>query len=318
VTERRTDVRRDSKPQRRELFTNKEEKAAREAANGLLQFDEVVRLVEDSIKAKTFRLRPSTIQALQRIAINGVYTCAGTYRGGPVDIEHTTHVPPDAPDVLMLVEQMCDYVNENWHRSAVHLAAYVMWRVNWIHPFWGGNGRTSRAVSYLVMCTRARSVFPGTKTIPELIIENRDEYYAALDAADVAWAAQRLDVSRMEALLDRLLAAQLLKAHEEARADAKGRQDLLPSERAVDRPDAAAALVSRSEDPKRMTTGTKLGIAALIVTLLTAIIGAYAAHQPPKCAPNDRKGCPAACSQGEGFQICSAEGIWGDCKCAKQ
>ncbi|HET9282483.1 MAG TPA: Fic family protein [Candidatus Angelobacter sp.] len=52
-------------------------------------------------------------------------------------------------------------------KSAIHLAAYVIWRLNWIHPFADGNGRTSRALSYLVLCTRLGERLPGTVTIPD-------------------------------------------------------------------------------------------------------------------------------------------------------
>jgi hypothetical protein len=33
--------------------------------------------------------------------------------------------------------------------TAIHLAAYLMWRLNWIHPFADGNGRTARMTSYV-------------------------------------------------------------------------------------------------------------------------------------------------------------------------
>jgi len=212
--ERKTDVRRDSRPVGPKLFQDEVEKAALEARNGLLQFDLVVRLATEAIAAGQLRLRASTIQGLQRAAINGIYTCAGNYRTGPVQIHGTTHQPPPHEEVPSLVEQMCDYVIDNWSRTAVHLAAYIMWRLNWIHPFAGGNGRTSRAASYLVMCSRAKLLFPGAKTIPDQIVESRQPYYAALDAADLAWQASgRVDVSVMEELLSRLLAAQLLSAH---------------------------------------------------------------------------------------------------------
>ena len=47
---------------------------------------------------------------------------------------------------------MCGYVNDEWGNvSSIHFGAYLMWRVNWVHPFFGGNGRTSRAVAYMVM-----------------------------------------------------------------------------------------------------------------------------------------------------------------------
>jgi len=212
--DRRTDVRRDSKPIGPALFADKVEKARLEARNGLLQYDLVEKLAREARVAKLFKLRVSTIQALQREAIQGIYTCAGNYRTGPVTIIGTNHQPPPADQVPAFVEGMCDYVNENWARTAVHLASYVMWRLNWIHPFSGGNGRTSRAASYLVMCVRAGQLFPGAKTIPDQIVERRDPYYAALDAADLALEQTKgIDVSVMEKMLDAMLAAQLLSAH---------------------------------------------------------------------------------------------------------
>jgi len=111
---------------------------------------------------------------------------------------------------------MCQYVNDNWASTPVHLAAYLMWRMNWIHPFFGGNGRTARAVSYLVLCARLGFVVPGKKTILELILEDRDPYYAALRSADAAWSGGNLDISEMDALISRLLSKQLVQIHEDA------------------------------------------------------------------------------------------------------
>ena len=101
---RRTDIQRDSRPASHQLFSNLEEKATLEARNGLLQFDEVLNLIDQSKNG--FRLRPSTIQRLQRLAIQDVYTCAGNYRTGPVYIEGTTHQPPAAHEVAERVEEM--------------------------------------------------------------------------------------------------------------------------------------------------------------------------------------------------------------------
>lgn len=91
-----------------------------------------------------------------------------------------------------------------------------MWRVNWIHPFFGGNGRTARAVSYLVLCARLGFVLPGNPTVPELIVQDRAPYYEALRQADEADKQGRLDVSAMEELMDNLLARQLITIHEQA------------------------------------------------------------------------------------------------------
>ncbi len=153
---RRTDIQRDSRPASHQLFTSAEQKAELEARNGLLQFDEVIRLIKQG-----FVLRPSILQRLQRLAIQDIYTCAGNYRTGPVLIAGTTHQPPLAHEVPEQVEELCEYVNTHKDRSALHLAAFVMWKVNWIHPFSGGNGRTSRALSYLVLCSRLGYKLPG-------------------------------------------------------------------------------------------------------------------------------------------------------------
>src|ERR1035441_6915449 len=212
---RRTDIQRDSRPASHELFSSPEEKAALEARNGLLQFDEVLKLIDQADSA--FKLRPSTIQRLQRMAIQDIYTCDGNYRTGPVCIRGTTHHPPQAHEVAECTEELCEYVNSNWdHHTALHLSAYVMWRLNWIHPFAGGNGRTSRAVSYLVLCARIGYRVSGTVTIPEQIVANRQPYYEALDAADAAWAQNIVDVSAMERLLEHALAVQLSSVLEAA------------------------------------------------------------------------------------------------------
>ena len=211
---RRTDIQRDSRPASHELFSNPEEKAALEARNGLLQFDEVLKLIDQAKNG--FTLRPSTIQRLQRMAIQDIYTCAGNYRTGPVFIKGTTHQPPQAHEVAECTEELCEYVNSNWDHTALHLSAYVMWRLNWIHPFAGGNGRTSRAVSYLVLCARLGYRVSGTDTIPEQIVANRQPYYEALDAADAAWTQNIVDVSAMERLLEHALAVQLSSVLEAA------------------------------------------------------------------------------------------------------
>lgn len=91
-----------------------------------------------------------------------------------------------------------------------------MWRLNWIHPFADGNGRTSRIASYVVLSIRAGAILPGTPTIPDQIVDNRNPYFDALDAADLAWKEGRVDVSKMEELLGALLARQLTSFYKAA------------------------------------------------------------------------------------------------------
>jgi Fic family protein len=85
-----------------------------------------------------------------------------------------------------------------------------MWRLNWIHPFADGNGRTARILSYVILSIRAGFVLPGAPTIPDQIVDNRTPYFEALDAADAAYKHGRvIDLTKMEELITSLLARQL-------------------------------------------------------------------------------------------------------------
>jgi Fic family protein len=200
------------------LITDPQAKAEAEALNGLRQYDVGVRAAQAAIDRGSFKLRPSLILAFHREALSGISGFAGNYRPAGVTIGGSKHEPPGAYLVPELIEEMCDYVNENWEsKTALHLASYIMWRLNWIHPFADGNGRTSRITSYVVLCIKVGFLLPGTPTIPDQIVGNRAPYFEALDAADLVWKdTGTVDVSKMEDLLGGLLAVQLTKAFEQA------------------------------------------------------------------------------------------------------
>jgi Fic family protein len=200
-----------------ELINDPLEKAKAEARNGLRQYDYGVQTVLEALERGGFKLRLSLVLALQREALRGISQYAGNFRPGGVEIRGSKHAPPEAHLVPELVESMCDYVNDNWTTATpLHLAAYIMWRLNWIHPFADGNGRTSRTLSYVVFSIRSGALPPGTPTICDLIVENRQPYFEALDAADEAWSQGRIDLSMMEELLGNLLAKQLTTYFQQA------------------------------------------------------------------------------------------------------
>lgn len=200
-----------------ELVTDPQAKAEAEARNGLRQYDAGIRIAQEAMERGGFRLRPSVILTLHREALAGISSFAGNFRPAGVSIGGSRHTPPGAHRVPELVEDLCDHVNQTWDAaSALHLASYVMWRLNWIHPFADGNGRTSRITSYVVLCTKLGYLLPGTPTIPDQIVENRGPYFEALDAADDACKAGTVDVSVMETLLSALLARQLANVYDQA------------------------------------------------------------------------------------------------------
>jgi Fic family protein len=211
---------RHSKALEPELIADPELKAQQEVKNGFRQFDSVIEQIEFwRQRERVFKLRPSAIVALNRKALEGLTAFAGIYRPTGIEIKGRKHHPPPAHLVPELVEDLCEYVNSNWSRSPLHLASYILWRLNWIHPFVDGNGRTSRAVSFLVLCIRLGYLLPGSPTIPDQISRNKNPYYAALESADKAFLkSNNIEVSDMEALLGALLATQLASVIHDARA----------------------------------------------------------------------------------------------------
>lgn len=182
-----------------------------EAVNTLRQFDRVIELIEQSIASKQPpRFDSELLKELHAIALDGIATDAGRYRTGRVFITNSEHQPPTAADVPGLVDEMCRHVHNRWPLDdATYLAAYVMWRLNWIHPFADGNGRTSRAAAYLVLSCRLGFVLRGSVTVPALFGTSRRNYYEVLADADAAWRGGRLNVDSLERLLRRFVVRQL-------------------------------------------------------------------------------------------------------------
>ncbi|HEV7409436.1 MAG TPA: Fic family protein [Bradyrhizobium sp.] len=203
-----------------DLISDPEEKARREAENGIRQTELALEMIRAFVKEKEqpFRLRQGFLMQLHSVALEGIHMFAGTYRNGVATIHGSKHDPVPAFRVADEVADMCEYVNQYWaDKSAIHLAAYILWRLNWIHPFADGNGRTARAISYVVLSIRANSLYPGTNSIPDQISTDKNPYYDALELADEAWKATgQVDVSALEKMLSQMLATQLLQGLKEA------------------------------------------------------------------------------------------------------
>ena len=194
-------------------------KARLEIDNGLRQYDLAVEIIQTFLEPdRPFALRPSLICQLQKVAVENIEPNPGQWRTSSVQITKSNHVPPAPYFVGSLVQEMCDYVNDNFHeKTPLHLAAYVMWRLNWIHPFTDGNGRTSRIVSYIVLSLALHDELSGNPTIPQQIQDDRTTYFKALEHADEAFARdEKIDVSAMEDALRNMLAIQLLSVIERA------------------------------------------------------------------------------------------------------
>ena len=158
---------------------------ALEVANGGRHYDFLQSVVETAVTVGKPFLSQTVIKAINYHAIACLHSYAGEYR--PCAVTVGDHDPPDHYRVNALMYDFVNEVNRYWDElDEVSLAAYVLWRLNWIHPFINGNGRTARAACYFVLCVKLGGWLPGTIILPELLRrpENRDRYVQALRHAD--------------------------------------------------------------------------------------------------------------------------------------
>jgi len=177
--------------------------------NLLRQYDLLANCVEIGLKKGIEAFDKYTPWSLNAAAVANIAQVGGRFREQPIYVGN--HIPPHFKDVPHLVDQFISVIHEIWmietHPTA--LPAYALWRLNWIHPFIEGNGRTARAACYLLMCLRQGTLLPGKKIVPERIRENRQPYYEALQAADRHWANGDFNVEDLAKYLETLLTAQL-------------------------------------------------------------------------------------------------------------
>lgn len=180
--------------------------------NLLRQYDLLANCIEIGVRRGIEAFDKYMLWELNHIAVCNIAQFGGRFREEPVYVGH--HIPPHFATVAHLMDQCISFIHENWMiiDSPTDLPAYALWRLNWIHPFVEGNGRTARAACYYLICLRHGELLRGRKTVPERIRENRDPYYRALRAADNAWAQGHFDVSELALYLQGLLRAQLADA----------------------------------------------------------------------------------------------------------
>lgn len=114
--------------------------------------------------------------------------------------------PPPWQQVEELVADYCRVLTSKLNSSStIHAAAYALWRLNWIHPFGDGNGKTSRGVMYTVLCIGFGRMLPGEPALPDLMARAPGRYWRSLIAADTAWKRGELDVAEVELLISDLV-----------------------------------------------------------------------------------------------------------------
>ena len=103
---------------------------------------------------------------------------AGKYRDAAVIIGGAKHTPPDAIDVPRLMRELMAWFKKNERKlHPVVLSALLHHKLVAVHPFFDGNGRTSRLVMNVSLMRRG---FP----LAIILKADRKKYYSVLQKAD--------------------------------------------------------------------------------------------------------------------------------------
>jgi Fic family protein len=177
--------------------------------NLLRQYDLLLNCIEIGLSKGIEAFDKYTLWALNAAAVANIAQFGGRYREEPIYVGN--HLPPHFKDVSNEMDRFFSLIHENWNvlDHPTLLPAYALWRLNWIHPFVEGNGRTARAACYYLLCMRQGRLLPGSRIVPERIRDNREPYYAALQDADRHWNEGNFNVSNLASYLEGLLIGQL-------------------------------------------------------------------------------------------------------------
>jgi fido (protein-threonine AMPylation protein) len=179
--------------------------------NGNRQYSFLKSVVEASLAVGRPFLSSQVFKALNFQTIACLHAYAGEYR--PCQVFVGEHEPPPHYRAQALMDDFVNTVNREWEMAdPVGLAAFVLWRLNWVHPFINGNGRTARAACYFVLCVKAQQWLSGATILPELISRERQRYELGLRHADESMVAGAVDLAPLHALLVDLLKEQIAGA----------------------------------------------------------------------------------------------------------
>ena len=102
---------------------------------------------------------------------------AGKYRNSGAVIGGATHRPPEAIEVPKLMAELIGWYEKNKKMNKVELASILHHKLVYIHPFFDGNGRTSRLAMNIILM---QAGFPLV-----IVLKNdRKRYYSTLSEAD--------------------------------------------------------------------------------------------------------------------------------------
>ena len=137
---------------------------------------EAIEFVE-SLVSDSYILNEKDILNVHNLVLNKIEKdFAGRFRTSGVRISGANFVPPNALKIDDYITELIEWVNSS-NKNFLIKSAIFHHRFVWIHPFFDGNGRTTRLLFNLLLMKEG---FP-----PAIILKNdRKKYYDALNSAN--------------------------------------------------------------------------------------------------------------------------------------
>ena len=150
--------------------------------NLVRQYDLLTNFIEIGIVRGPEAFDKYMLWSLNHAAVAGISQFGGRFREEPIYVGD--HIPPHFSDVPDLMDRFVSFIHENWdNMTPTQLSAYGLWRLNWVHPFIEGNGRTARAVCYYLMSVKVgelKTTQPNTTTIEPALLTSLQNYFCCV------------------------------------------------------------------------------------------------------------------------------------------
>ncbi|MCP5405385.1 MAG: Fic family protein [Pseudomonadaceae bacterium] len=150
------------------------------------------------------------IRTLNYLTLLNLKEQAGMVRDVDVSIRGYNRELPSWWTVKDQLLDMVQTAGKNWNIwQPDEMAAYLMWRLVWIHPFEDGNDRTSRDLGYAGLCCKFGRFLPGSRTVVDYLQHHRAAYFSALRHADQTHDQGQTDIWPLRNMIRQGLREQL-------------------------------------------------------------------------------------------------------------
>ena len=145
------------------------------------------RTIQKIVKMKDKKITPQMIIDFQKEITENTLkneSDVGKFRdnneivvGDPIQAEKIYHTPPDYKNVPKLIEELCDFANNDGdvfiHPIIKGIILHFL--IGYIHPFNDGNGRTARSIFYWYVLTRGYWLFEYM-SISRILLRSKVSY----------------------------------------------------------------------------------------------------------------------------------------------